>query len=156
MAQSLERCQAPNGPQWHITIHSSGRAFGTPLNSGVRPAIAFRSLSGSARLVQFASSVVIGRAHGHQRRNRSTRLRCSSWRWSPLGKPIGISGAIACRTTAHVLALVALKLLAALRSSRLLHALKRLLATYRSSKVHRFGITLAQLVVQADVLTHAA
>ena len=49
---------------------SSSRPLTRRLNKGVGPAIAFRSLSGSARLVQFASSVVIGRAHRHQRRNR--------------------------------------------------------------------------------------
>ena len=39
-------------------------------------------------------------------------------------------------------ALVVLKLLAALRGSWLPHALKRLLATYRSSNLYRIGITL--------------
>ena len=142
-------------PTSNLTFRPS-RPLTRRLNSGVGPAIAFRSLSGSARLVQSASSVVIGRANSHQRRNRVTPLRCVSLRWSLLGKPIGISGAIACRITAHVVALVAFKLLTALRRSWLPHAFKHQLATDRSSKVHCFGITLAQLIVQADVLTHAA
>ena len=93
--------------------------------------------------MQFASHLVIGQAHRHRQRDRGSHLHCSSWRWSSLGEPIGIVGAIARRIFMHAVALFVLKLLAARQGSWLPRAFKRLLATYRSSKVHRLGITLA-------------